>query len=379
MQNRKIAIAIIRTDCDEFGGIEHQISNIVSGIDDTKFDLYLITKNTDSRLAIDFSRNGIVLKLTGKNIISQAINLIRLCNKYDISILQSHMFKESYIARIAKLLKPSLTHIYRVHTYIDCSFIPKWKKDLYHFISKASDFLVECYLPINFANKKELENRSHINSNKIKLLHNGVRPLDVANHSNLVNYYNLAMIANFVHGKGHDIALKALSELVKVNPKYMLYFIGGENSASLEKKESSVTENVKLLVKKLKLEKNVVFLGFQEDIGEILKDMTIVILPSYSEGTPNCLLEAMSIHKLIVASAVGGVPEFIQNGVTGFLHKNKDYVELSNIILNISQMSLESIKQITDNGYDIWRKEYSIVNLVNSLTTLYLKYDKENK
>jgi glycosyltransferase involved in cell wall biosynthesis len=59
--------------------------------------------------------------------------------------------------------------------------------------------------------------------------------------------------------------------------------------------------------------------GFRTDLQAVLHDIDIFMLPSFSEGLPNVALEAFAVRKPIVATAVGGTPEVVQDGVSGFL------------------------------------------------------------
>ena len=250
------------------------------------------------------------------------------------------------------------------------------KKKLYHILSFLLTSQVDLYLPINERNKEELIKYSKINKKKIIVIHNGVRPLRNYKASNKFDYYKIAMIAHFYYGKGHDIALKALQLLVKEDKRYHLYFIGYEKTKSST--GVSITEETKKLVKELGLDQNVSFLGYHEDVGKEIQDIDIVILPSYSEGTPNCLLESMSVKKVVIASAVGGIPEFIKDGVNGFLHKNKDYETLANKIMHLKSIK-EEIKKIEENGYKTWKEEYTVEKLCESLKNIYLEKGENTK
>jgi glycosyltransferase involved in cell wall biosynthesis len=71
-------------------------------------------------------------------------------------------------------------------------------------------------------------------------------------------------------------------------------------------------------------EGEVVFTGLREDIPEILRKTDIFVLPSYSEGLSNALMEAMASGCACIASEVGGNCYLIQNGVSGFLFPSGD-------------------------------------------------------
>ena len=72
----------------------------------------------------------------------------------------------------------------------------------------------------------------------------------------------------------------------------------------------------------------VTFTGLRHDIPEILKTTDIFVLPSYSEGLSNALMEAMASGCAVIASDVGGNAFLIQNGVSGFLFPAGDRAAL---------------------------------------------------
>jgi len=62
-----------------------------------------------------------------------------------------------------------------------------------------------------------------------------------------------------------------------------------------------------------------VFVGVRADLGDLLAAFDLLVMPSRSEGLPYLLLEAMVAGTPIVATAVGGIPEALTDGVTGTL------------------------------------------------------------
>lgn len=368
----KINIGIIRLNTGEFGGIEHQIVYIASGLDKNRFQCYLITDDVNCRMANEFKAHGAVLPLPSRKYSAAVKTIRRYCKEYSIDIIQSHMLKESFYCRGAKLFHPKLIHLFRIHTYINCSFIPTYKKKLYHLLSFLTGCLVDRYLPINEANYQELISCSRVSKKKTKVIHNGVRALDQKTDAKPFDYYHIAMPANFVYGKGQDIAVKAMNELLQIDQRYHLTFIGGENSAN-QAHQTPVTDEIKKMIEDLNITAHFSFYGYADDMSEAIAPFDIIILPSYSEGTPNVLLEAMSVKKLVIASAVGGVPEFIIPGKTGFLHENKQYHELSDLIRNLKQLDLAVLNEIKENGCCIWKEEYSIQALCDNLSNLYIE------
>jgi glycosyltransferase involved in cell wall biosynthesis len=77
------------------------------------------------------------------------------------------------------------------------------------------------------------------------------------------------------------------------------------------------------------------FLGSIPDMASIYREATIFVLTSEHEGTPNVLLEAMAAGLPVVATSVGGVPEIVQHGRTGFLVAENQLDELPRAILEL--------------------------------------------
>lgn len=75
--------------------------------------------------------------------------------------------------------------------------------------------------------------------------------------------------------------------------------------------------------------------GFRKDLQSLLPHIDIFMLPSFTEGLPNVALEAFANKKPIVASAVGGTPEVVQHGVSGFLTTPED---VAGMVAGIQQL-----------------------------------------
>jgi glycosyltransferase involved in cell wall biosynthesis len=84
---------------------------------------------------------------------------------------------------------------------------------------------------------------------------------------------------------------------------------------------------------------SVSFLGYRNDIVNILNRSDISVLPSVSEGVSNSLLEAGACGMACVASNVGGSPEIIDDGENGFLFPSKDSGALADRLIQLCENS----------------------------------------
>jgi glycosyltransferase involved in cell wall biosynthesis len=65
--------------------------------------------------------------------------------------------------------------------------------------------------------------------------------------------------------------------------------------------------------------RNVHFLGYRSDVGTVLRGLDLVVIPSYEEGRPLALLEALSLEKTIVATDIAGINDVVAHGATAYL------------------------------------------------------------
>lgn len=354
-----------------YGGIEHQIENISFGLITKGWQVHFLT-DAASPLTESLADGGVQVSIVPfGNMLAIAREICNICKKYDISIIQSHMLRESFYCRMAKLLRPSLVHIFRVHTYIDCSHIAQWKKNCYHAISWLTDFLVNHYVSINEFNVREMRNRTHISREKISVVHDAVRNLVPVKKTDSYKNGKVAMIANFVDFKGHDVLLDGLKILKHQGCNLVVYLIGSVPGYGTPNEDRHRLDIVEDTICKYGLQDQIVFLGYQSDIAAAIADCGMVVLPSDSEGTPNVLLEGMLLDKIIIASCVGGVPEFVIENETGFLHPSQNAQAFADTLLRVNRMPNSSLKEIADRALDLVKKEYSVRNLVEQLVVVY--------
>ena len=96
-------------------------------------------------------------------------------------------------------------------------------------------------------------------------------------------------------------------------------------------------ERLVALVKELELEEDVVFLGYRTDVQNIMSQMDVIVLPSLTEGLPLTPIEAFSVGRPVVATAVDGTPEIVQDGVNGYLIPPRKVDEIAEKLVWILQ------------------------------------------
>jgi glycosyltransferase involved in cell wall biosynthesis len=120
----------------------------------------------------------------------------------------------------------------------------------------------------------------------------------------------ITCIANMHHPvKGQTELLIAFREVLRGHPRARLALIGDGVRRPL----------LARLAGQLGVAERVHFLGFRRDAPAILERSALAVSASHAEGISNAILEAMAMRRAVVATAVGGSPEIVRDGVNGFL------------------------------------------------------------
>ncbi len=127
----------------------------------------------------------------------------------------------------------------------------------------------------------------------------------------------VTVIAQLIHEKGIDVVLRAMIELPD---RAILWIIGSGCKA----------EELQALSRTLGVDHRVRFLGLQRHVEPFLQASDCFVLPSrWKEAAGLVLLEAQSVGLPVVASRIGGIPEYVDDGQTGFLFAPEDSGELA--------------------------------------------------
>jgi len=111
-------------------------------------------------------------------------------------------------------------------------------------------------------------------------------------------------------------------------------------------------------------------MGHRDDVPAILSASDLFVLPSESEASPNVILEAMAAGLPVVASKVGGIPELVTDGVTGFLVPPSDPPALTHALLDLIDHP-ERAGAFGQAGRARIEREYSFDRTVRQFETLY--------
>ncbi len=162
---------------------------------------------------------------------------------------------------------------------------------------------------------------------KLVTLHNGIKPLNIDKHGGSATVLGLITVGRLAAIKNHRMMLNALRLVVDDGTEVRLTLVGdGPERPALEQ-----------CVRDLELTRYVDFLGFRSDIDELLATQDVFVLSSDYEGVSIALLEAMSLAIPAIATDVGGIPETIIDGYSGYIVEKGNARALADSIIKLAQ------------------------------------------
>jgi sugar transferase (PEP-CTERM/EpsH1 system associated) len=315
-------------ESSETGGAESVLIRLVEGLDKNRYRS-MVCLLSDGWLKDQLEKRRIetvVIPQPHSFDVRWLLRAYRLLKEHQIHVMHSHEFATNVYASFLSWVTgvPVVATAHGKNYYGD-----KWRRRAaYRFAARHSVMVA-----VSNDLKRFLTERIGILPRHIRVVHNGIDLHQYsASETNAAIRAHLGIgtgqrvigtVGNLFAVKGHTYLLKACKAVVGAYPNILVLIAGeGDQLGALEKEASD-----------LGIAANVRFLGFRDDVPALLHAMDVFVLPSLSEGLPLAILEALALGKPVVATHVGGIPEVVQDGLTGFLVAPKDPQALAEKIL----------------------------------------------
>ena len=350
-----------------FGGGQISLLELLANIDKTKF-LPLVIVSEEGKLKKEIKKLGVECRiipmpsLREPNLFPFFAGFWRIFNyarKKKIKLIHSNTSRAAlYSGPVAKILGIPLI----------------WHVRIPHSDKLLDRFLVPFTSRIITVSRIVKRRFAWLKKDKVKIIYNGV---DIQKFSpglaqdNVREKFNIN-IKDIVIGtvgrlsteKGFEYLISAIREVVNVYPRTKVLIVGNGDDryhVSLQAK-----------VKDLELSSHIIFVGFYEDVPQILRCMDIFSLPSLSEGFNRSLLEAMACGLPVVATAVGGNVEIVQDGVSGLLVPPGNPEALTSAVTELMK-DKEKARKMGLEGQRLVEENFSIEKNVEKIEELYLQ------
>ncbi len=299
--------------------------------------------------------------------------IYQLIKKVKPDILHLNSSKAGALGAIAGKLAGVKKIIYTVHGFVFNEPMPGWKKNLYTWIEKISAKLKTTLICVSEFDRQQGLSHKIALAEKLVTIHNGIgidslKLLSKEEAKNklitnyqlpITNYPTIGTIANFYPTKGLQYFIQAAKQIIQHHPDAQFIVIGdGKLRPALEAE-----------IKKFRLEKNFQLLGAIDNAAKLLPAFDVYVCSSIKEGLPYSILEAMAAGVPIVAVAVGGIPEMI-NDQSGVLVDSKNADNLAAAILKLLE-NKKMAKDLAETAYKKVCSEFLLEKMVEKTIKIY--------
>lgn len=345
-RHMKVLILITKSN---WGGAQRYVYDLATNLPKDQFEVEVMAGGNgvliDKLVELGISANGQLPIGRDVNIwgdIKAFFKLVSILRIKKPDILHINSSKIGGLGALAGRLVGIKKIIFTAHGWAfndDRTFISKYIIKTLHWITII---LSHQTIAVSEALKIQMENWPFINE-KITVTHNCIKTEAVfskvnarfelakinpafdkfVKSNNSKDIIFIGSVGELHNVKGYEYSINGINNLVKNTNKKIVYFIIGDGE------QRTHIENQ---IKSLGLENSVFLLGRVPDASLYMKAFDIFLMPSISEGLPYVLLEAGLAQLPIIATAVGGIPEIVDDMESGILIQAKKEKEVQHAI-----------------------------------------------
>jgi glycosyltransferase involved in cell wall biosynthesis/SAM-dependent methyltransferase len=317
-----------------WAGGETYLLALATRIDTSRFRLIVISP--ESGLLVDNLRargvETLVWDMGCLGNVGLIFRLRTLLRERGISIFQTHGARSNFYGRLAGQLAGTPVIISTVHNSLYDYPVGRLRKAVYLALDRLSAPLAHCILCVAESHRRELVGRYRLPPEQVVTIPNSVdlgrfRPaesgrqvrkeLGISDDAPVIG-----IVGRLTSQKGHGVLLRALPMLAREHPALRCLVVG----------DGDLRNELMGLANRLGVQDRCIFMGVRRDIPAVLSALDVLVVPSLSEGMPYVVLEGMASGKPVVATAVNGIPEVIEDRVTGRLVPRQDSGALAGAI-----------------------------------------------
>jgi L-malate glycosyltransferase len=290
--------------------------------------------------------------------------LLAIHRQRSIDVIHVHGAHELIL--LVKLFLPGIPVVFTVHGYHG-----RQSSVSYRLAAVFCNWFANQVIAVS-QSELELLREHQLKINKTTLIYNGVAETkpDLTRIAQLteqfaldsVNQITISTAARLSEAKGLRYLILAVAQLIDRHPEIKLIIAG----------EGELEAELRQLVLDLGISKHVVFAGYVTDLQNLLYLTQIFVLPSLQEPFGLVCAEAMSLGKPIVGTNVGGIPEQVVNGLTGFIVPPGNPNALAEGIdrLLIDPALLAACGQ---QGYERYQEKFALAGMLRDTVDIYEK------
>jgi L-malate glycosyltransferase len=374
----------------EAGGTERQFVELLKRLNPKRFDVRLAALRIEGPFYPEIASRFPDIpefRLTSfynRNALKQLRRLQALLKRERIDILHTHGFYDSLFGAMAGRLSGVQVIASQRHLQLSARKVHEWG-------TRAIHYLADRIIVNSEAIGDSIRKANQATTGKIIVIHNGLcenpylptpeeqPPIDFSLQESVNGRRKplspnaiccelglspqvkiVGMVARLAAVKGHRYFLEAAARLA-LQDKHIHFVLVGDGP---------LKDEIGAQAKHLGIAQRVHMLGDRTDARRLVASFDVAVLTSLSEGLPNTVMEAMSAGVPVVATAVGGTTELIDDGETGFLVPPANVEALARQILFVLG-NQEQCQVVAQRGREFIRSQFSLQRMVEAVETLY--------
>ena len=349
------------------GGAQEHLWSLLSKLDRTRYEPYVIALSPGNTVR-KLQRAGVSTIVLDEPDDAIAVGVVTAhLARLRPDVIHNHLYRAEVVGTKAAIALAASGHTrpYVVSTVHSSRVRASEDRDELRRLTPCMDHVIAVSKAI--VRKIEEEGRTGA---RVSLIYNGV-DLERYDHQEpcctLREEYGMepgsqivGVVARLEAEKGHPTLLEAWPRVLRSCPGAYLLVVG----------EGSRREELERLAAELRIAHRVVFTGRRDDVPAVTAAVDVAVLPSYREAQGLTVLEAMALSRPVVASNVGGIPEMIEDGVSGLLVAPHDPEALAGAIVKL--LTNHSFADtIARAGHDVVRERFCLERMVRDVEDVY--------
>ncbi|MBN2139321.1 MAG: glycosyltransferase family 4 protein [Sedimentisphaerales bacterium] len=315
------------------GGAQVVLKHIVENCDDNEVKSFVYPLRSAQRRIL--VKSNVITRSYPNYDPRKFFTILRLCKQYEIDILVAHLSKPIIACLLAAFFCKCKLIIYEHGPIFETG--PQYT--LYRLILRLLWRRAAAFVAVSNYIADYLQRRIGIPPDRIKVINNAVNleqfsphrippkkiraKLGIADSDIIVGY-----VGRLDYLKGPDLLVEAAASLLRKSQRYLFLFVG----------DGPLRNKLEQSAQQLGIHDRIKFLGFREDVPEIMSTFDLAVVPSRRESFGIACLELMSMRIPVISSGAGGMSEYITNEQTGLLLKENTPDEIC-----------RAVEQLTDD------------------------------
>jgi len=348
------------------GGTETFVISLVKGLTDRGHDVTLVNTWTDSPVNAA-ARNA------GVPVVAMPCGTYRIGPRWFWNVgryLRQHRFDlvHTYGLRVSLALRCMQRRVGVKHHLLGVRGLDQQRTGIQARLDRRTEHLLDTIVCNAQAVADKRTAVVGTPASRIHIIPNGIDPAvfttegDIPSRTslNLPESFLFAVVASFRPEKDHPSLFEAVRQTGDALKDAKFALIG----------TGKLREQVKMEAHRLGVADRFIFTGAVSDVRPYLRSCDAFVLPSYSEGMPRAMMEAMAVGKPVVATTAGGIPEIAQDEKHALLVPTRNPNELANALIRIATNQPLRTSLGTAAAQHI-REHFSYDTMIDRHVTLY--------